>query len=467
MPFKSLLVKIVWFTLLGLLVVSIIAIACFKKAKPALETPVSGVANVPDWAKNANLYEVNLRQYTPEGTIKAFIPHISRLKDMGVKILWLMPVNPISMAKRKGSLGSYYAVNSYRKINPEFGTIEDFDLMVKTIHDAGMYVIIDWVPNHTGWDHEWITSHKDYYTQDSLGNVIDPIDPATGQSWGWTDVADLNYDNPAMRTEMINEMIYWVENHNIDGFRCDVAHNVPVDFWTTCTDSLYKIKPLFMLAEAEVPALRNTGSFIMDYAWEFHHHLNNLAQGKESVNVIDTMLNVLKGRNQQGYSMHFTSNHDENSWQGTEFERMGDGHKPLAVLTLTLDGMPLIYSGQEEPLKKRLLFFERDTIPFSTYSYASFYKALLDLKSSTPALWNGAEGAPVERINKSESVYAFKRIKDGQGIAVLLNLTNQPQTTQLTENISGTELFTNENVSYTPSVDIPLQPWAYQVIIIK
>lgn len=459
--------KIIWITLLGLLVVSVLTLACFKKSKPASSSAPARVAVVPDWAKNANIYEVNIRQYTPEGTLRAFIPHLDRLKDMGVKILWLMPINPISIAKRKGSLGSYYAVSSYRKVNPEFGNLEDFDALVKSAHEAGMYVVLDWVPNHTGWDHEWITAHKDYYTQDSLGNVVDPIDPATGQSWGWTDVADLNYDNQAMRAAMIEEMKYWVVNHDIDGFRCDVAHNVPVDFWETCTDSLYKIKPLFMLAEAEVPALRNTGSFIMDYAWEFHHHLNAIAQGKETVNSIDTMLNALKTRNQQGYSMHFTSNHDENSWQGTEFERMGDAHKPLAVLVHTLDGMPLIYSGQEEPLKKRLLFFERDTIPFSAYNYAGFYKVLLELKYSTPALWNGQDGAPAERINNSESVYAFRRIKNSQGVAVILNLSGQPQTTSLNQPVEGLELFTKQPVSYNSDSMISLEPWSYQVILIK
>ena len=459
--------KITWLSILGLVVIGFIAVACFKKSKPALPPAPSRTVQVPEWAKNANIYEVNIRQYTPEGTLSEFIPHISRLKDMGVKILWLMPINPISVAKRKGSLGSYYAVNSYRKVNPEFGNLEDFDLLVKTAHAAGMYIILDWVPNHTGWDHEWITAQKDYYTQDAQGNVIDPIDPATGTSWGWTDVADLNYDNHAMRAAMIEEMKYWVINHDIDGFRCDVAHNVPVDFWETCTDSLYKIKPLFMLAEAEVPALRNTGSFVMDYAWEFHHHLNAIAQGKETVNIIDTMLNALKARNKQGYSMHFTSNHDENSWQGTEFERMGDAHKPLAVLVHTLDGMPLIYSGQEEPLKKRLLFFERDTIPFSTFSYAAFYKSLLDLKSSMPALWNGQDGATAERINTSDAVYAFRRIKDKQGVAVIINLTSQPQVARLNQPVNGTELFTGQTVSYSSDSSIKLEPWAYHVILIK
>lgn len=459
--------KIFWLFLSGILLISFLSIACFKKAKPESAPAPARVANVPDWAKNANIYEVNIRQYTPEGTIKALIPHIGRLKEMGVKILWFMPVNPISVAKRKGPLGSYYAVNSYRKINPEFGTLEDFEVLVKTIHDAGMYIILDWVPNHTGWDHEWITAHKDYYTLDSSGNVVDPIDPATGKSWGWTDVADLNYANQEMRAAMIEEMKYWVINHNIDGFRCDVAHNVPEDFWIACSDSLYQIRPLFMLAEAEVPALRNTGSFVMDYAWEFHHHMNNITQGKESVNVIDSMLAVMRSRNQQGYSMYFTSNHDENSWQGTEFERMGDGHKPMAVLAHTLDGMPLIYSGQEEPLKKRLEFFQRDTIPFSTYSYAPFYKALLDLKSNTPSLWNGPAGAVSERINTSGAVYAFRRIKDGTGVAVILNLSGKSQQTKLSQNIVGTELFNGQAVSYTADSVIDLAPWAYQVIVVK
>jgi len=205
----------------------------------------------PMWSKNANMYEVNIRQFTPEGTFAAFTKHIPRLQEMGVDILWFMPIYPISETKKKGSLGSYYAVSDFTKVNPEFGTLADFQTMVQTIHDAGMKVILDFVPNHTGWDHIWISSHPDYYTQDKDGNIVDPIDPSTGKSWGWTDVADLNFDNADMRKNMIKDMLYWLDKENVDGYRMDVAHGVPVDFWGEVSTALTEAKTdVFMLAES-------------------------------------------------------------------------------------------------------------------------------------------------------------------------------------------------------------------------
>ena len=334
---------------------------------------------VPEWHKNAVIYEVNLRHYTKENTFRSFETHLPRLKEMGVDILWFMPLTPISKKNRKGELGSPYSVGDYMATNPDYGTMEDFKHMVQAIHDAGMHVIMDWVPNHTGWDNPWITQHPEWYTKDSLGNITDPIDYNTGKSWGWTDVADLNYDIPEMRQEMIRTLKYWITETNIDGYRMDVAHGVPVDFWETVADSLYAIKPLYMLSEGEVPDIVNNGTFVADYAWEMHHLLNDIAasQGENSkkpVNMvngnptegyknmtlktalhIDTLIQKKSALYKKGYQMQFTSNHDENSWAGTEFARMGKGHKAFAVLTATLPGIPLIYSGQESAMDKQLL----------------------------------------------------------------------------------------------------------------
>lgn len=431
--------------------------------------PQTNLLDAPDWAKNASIYEVNLRQYTPEGTINAFMPHIPRLKDLGVDILWFMPVHPISKTKRKGTLGSPYAVSDYKDVNPEFGSLEDFRKMKDEIHRAGMYLIIDWVPNHTGWDHEWIKKHPEFYTKNKDGEIIDPIDYNTGKSWGWTDVADLNYENQQMRAAMINDMKFWIKDIGIDGFRVDVAHGVPTDFWDDAVAQLMSIKRCFLLAEAEVPHLRNTSGFHMDYGWEFHHLMNDIVKGTHSANDIQKWYEGNRKKYKKGYHMHFTSNHDENSWSGTEFERMGESHKAFAVLSTTFDGMPLIYSGQEEPLRKRLEFFEKDNIEFKDYKYTDFYRALLNLKKKNKALWNGKFGGEQQRIktNADDQVYAYYREKNGDKVVVILNLSKTP--VDLTLSSSGYEgdyldLFGNSTLSLSKGMSMKLKPWDYLVL---
>ena len=450
-----------------LLIITLFTLTTLQHCKKAevqskIDTPIYFDT---EWAKDANIYEVNIRQYTEEGTFDAFTQHLPRLKNMGVKILWLMPIQEISKAKRKGTLGSYYSVSDYTKTNPEFGTMQDFDEMVQAIHALDMKIILDWVPNHTGWDHPWITEHPDYYTKDSMGNITDPINPETGESWGWTDVADLNYENPEMRQAQIDAMKFWVNEHDVDGFRCDVAHGVPEDFWTEVREGLVKVDPsLFMLAEAEVPALRNNQDFIMDYGWEFHHIMNDIAKGEKTVREIDFWLGRDKTKYEHGYHMHFTSNHDENSWAGTVLERMGDGHLAFAVLVSTFDGMPLIYGGQEEPLERRLEFFEKDNIEFGDYEYEDFYTRLLDLKRNNKALWNGEYGGPLIRINDHKQVYAFSREKDGEKVVVVLNLSDAGQKTILTESFEGyRNVFTDGAESYSSETELSLEPWEYRV----
>jgi glycosidase len=362
--------------------------------------------------------------------------------------------------------------------------------MVKAIHDAGMHIIIDWVPNHTGWDNPWITEHPDWYTHDKDGNIIDPIDYNTGKSWGWTDVADLNFDNKEMRIGMINALKYWINETGIDGFRMDVAHGVPVDFWAQCADSLYKIKPLFMLSEGEVPDIVNNGTFIADYGWEMHHTLNEIAatQGASRIkranveqgNVkegekaiiqktaldIDTILAKKANQYQKGYQMQFTSNHDENSWADTEFARMGDGHLAFAVLTATFNGFPLVYTGQESAMDKKLEFFKKDEIPWGDYKYAPFYKTLFDLKHRNKALWNGSYGGPLVKIKTGNdaNIYAFTREKDGDKVLVIINLSSKDQK----GNIQGaagsyTDVFTATKQEWQDGDSISLKPWEYKV----
>ena len=487
---------------LTLLLLSVSIFTACQQAAPEAETQTETTAptaetyekpRVPDWHKNATIYEVNVRHYTPEGTFAAFSKHLPRLKDMGIDILWFMPLHPISKKNRKGGMGSPYAVADYRDTNPDYGTKEDFKKMVEAIHAQGMYCIIDWVPNHTGWDNPWITEHPEWYTQDKDGNIIDPIDYNTGESWGWTDVADLNYDVPEMRLGMIDAMKYWVTDMNADGFRVDVAHGVPVDFWAQATDSLYAVKPLFMLAEAEVPAIVNNGAFVTDYGWDMHHLLNEVAEtqkasrlpGKKSslgeisekekapgapktLADIDALLAKKDSIYRKGYQMHFTSNHDENSWSGTEFQRFGDAHLAFAVLTATFDGMPLIYTGQEAAVDKQFEFFEKDEVPWGEFKYHDFYKTLFSLKHRNQALWNGVHGGNFTKIatGKDDNIYAFMREKDGDRVVVVINFSAQKQAFILGgDAVAGkyTDVFAGTERELTAGGGMTLEPWAYTV----
>lgn len=446
----------------------------------------------PDWAKNAVIYEVNLRHFTAEGTFASFHQHIPRLKEMGIDILWFMPITPVSVAKRKGPLGSPYAVADYKAVNPDMGTMDDFKAMLKAIQDAGMYCILDWVPNHTGWDNPWITAHPEWYTKDSTGQITDPIDPETGASWGWTDVADLNYDNQEMRLAMIDALRFWSNEIEVDGFRMDVAHQVPADFWAQCTDSLFADRPLYMLSEAETPAIINNGSFATAYGWHMHHTLNQIAKtqgvnegGKKLVkgnlvedtdeevkyttaHDIDTVLARYAEEFEKGYMMHFTSNHDENSWAGTEFQRMGQGHKAFAVLVSTFDGMPLLYTGQESAMKKQLKFFEKDEVDWGDYVYADFYKTLFDLKHRNQALWNGQHGGALVKIptGRDAEVYAFTREKNGDQVVVIINLSSNKQDFVLDGEAHLGEfkdVFSGDVVALDRGTEMSLEPWAYLV----
>ncbi len=473
--------------ILTLLVISFSVLtfnACKQNVETNQETQVQekAVFGLPDWAKNAVIYEVNIRQFTPEGTFNALVTHLDRIDDMGVDILWLMPIYPISMKKRKATndksvedfpksvdiskyLGSPYAVADYIDVNPDYGTKEEFKQLVSEIHKRGMKVILDYVPNHTGWDNPWITDHPEWYTQDADGNIIDPIDPGTGNSWGWTDVADLNYDKQEMRDAQLDAMLFWINEMDVDGFRHDVAHNVPIDFWKQVTSKLMEAKPeVFMLAEAEIPALRNEETFHADYGWEFHHLMNDIAKGNRNVSHIDEWLAANKVKNKKGFHIHFTSNHDENTWGGTVFDRMGDAHKALAVLSATFDGMPLLYGGQEEPLKHRLAFFTKDDIGFKDYAYSSFYKNLFDLKDRNQAIWNGEYGGELQKIAVSEDIYAFSRMKNSDSVTVLINLSDKKAATIITQNIPpAKDIFTGKTISLKQGQTIDLGPWEYIV----
>jgi len=435
--------------------------SCAPQADTASQTKAP---EFPERAKDMVIYEVNIRQYTPEGTFSAFAAHLPRLKDMGIDILWLMPIQPIGVEKRKGGLGSYYSIQDYRGVNPEFGSDADFKQLVKSAHDLGMLLTIDWVPNHTAWDHPWITSNPDYYAKDESGDIVMAHD--------WADVAQLDFENYEMRNEMIQAMKYWVEEFNIDGFRQDHAgHEIPIDFWESATEELNQIKDLFWLAEWNSPEMHF--AFDATYAWAFHHLSGEVARGEKSADEIETFLKA--DRHQYGknaYRMNFTSNHDENSWQGTVFERYGDGYKAMAVLMATIDGIPLLYSGQEAELDRRLKFFEKDTIGWITIPLHDFYKTLFMLRKENQALWSGDFGGRSIRINESneDNVYAFKRSKEGSSVVVILNLTGEEQGVKIQKGSiqeGAVDVFRERATDIKTGESLILQPWEYQVYSYK
>ncbi|NMM50429.1 alpha-amylase family glycosyl hydrolase [Marinigracilibium pacificum] len=418
----------------------------------------------PEAAKDYSIYEVNIRQYTPEGTFNAFIPHMERLRKMGVDILWLMPVQPIGIENRKGpeegSLGSYYSIRDYTAVNENFGTIDDFKNLVQKAHELDMIVILDWVANHTAFDHHWTKENPDFYNRDEEGNLIPPM------GTDWTDVADLNYDNKELHNAMRDEMAWWITETDIDGFRCDVAHEVPMDFWNPAVDSLQKVKNIFMLAESDTPEMHDS-AFHMTYGWGFHALSNRIAKGENKASDIAEFLN----KDQQNYGdkafrMNFTSNHDENSWNGTVFERYGDGVKTYAVLMSTVQGMPLIYSGQEAGLNKRLEFFVKDTIDWSDLKYEEFYTKLLKLKKDNPALFNGEFGGVAEFLDfDNENVIAFQRTKDGNTVTVILNLSESSQEIKVPDNLVGTHTDYMSGSEFELTNEATLDSWAYFIVV--
>ena len=414
------------------------------------------------WSLNANIYEVNIRQYTPQGTFKAFQQHLARLQKMGVNILWLMPINPIGKKNRKGSLGSYYAVQNYEAVNPNFGTLDDLKSLVKEAHQRGMHVILDWVANHTSWDNVWVKEHPDWYKKDKSGNFVSPYD--------WTDVISLNYNNKDLRKTMINAMIYWVKNAGIDGFRCDVAGLVPVDFWNKARTTLDNIKPVFMLAEDEDSVALVKYAFDMNYTWKMLHLMNDIAKGKKKAADIWT---YLKWNDEtfspDVYRMYFTSNHDENSWNGSALERLGDAFKVFTVFDYTIPGMPLTYNGQEAGNDKRLRFFEKDTINWDKLPYAPFYTKLNHLKKENPVLENGKAGGKLIPLSKgiNDNIFAFYREKEGKQLVVILNLSDKPQEFTLNnEHIKGKyhNIFDNHDIDIHNNWIFKLPAWGYIIL---
>lgn len=462
--------------LIWIIVFAVLVVDCSKDENPAepgnndtiheVDTPL--YQQHEEWSYNLGIYEVNIRQYTQEGTFEAFEAHLPRLKEMGVGILWLMPIHPIGEVNRLGSLGSYYSVKDYLDVNPEFGTMQQFKDLVDEIHNQGMFVIIDWVANHTSWDNNLTFDNPDFYNTDADGNFQPP--PGTG----WTDVIDLDYDNEELRQYMIDAMIFWIEEIKIDGFRCDAVTYVPSDFWSQAITTLKDINPgILMLAEAERPADFSLG-FDMDYVWKLQGFdsglMRQIYEGTKNANDLGSYLrNELSTYPANAYRMYFTSNHDENSWHGTVFEQLGKSAEVFAVLTHTLNGMPQIYSGQEAGLNHRLAFFDKDLINWTSHPFEEVYTTLLHLKKENKALWNGEAGGRPQRLSTSadDKIFAYLRENDGDKVFCVMNLSDENTTFSLEgDTFIGdyTIAFTNENTSMSANQELTLDAWDYVVL---
>ena len=380
----------------------------------------------PDWTYKSVMYEVNIRQFSPEGTFAGVEAQLPRLKELGVDILWLMPMYEIGTEGRKGTLGSYYAISDYKKVNPEFGTMEDFEHLVTAAHKMGFKVILDWVANQTAPDNVWMTEKPaDFYERDSLGNAIYEYD--------WTDTRSLNYENEDVWWAQDDAMRFWLAK-GVDGFRCDAAGEVPAEFWKGILPKMNKDFPnIYLLAEAERDNLADPAeTFDANYAWELHHLLNSIAQGRKTVaDLQDYVARDAARFPKEAFRLTFTSNHDENSWSGTEFEREGAAANACAVLCFTLPGsQPLIYTGQEIGLSRRLEFFEKDPITdWSANEYTTFWKTLVNLKHNNPALAAGEKGGDIvwwELPEGLDGIVAFHREVKGNKVIVLANFGTAP-----------------------------------------
>ncbi|MBB4080063.1 glycosidase [Lewinella aquimaris] len=418
----------------------------------------------PEWSKSATVYQINTRQFTPEGTLAAARKELPRLQELGVGILWIMPIHPIGEKNRKGTLGSPYAVKDYYGVNPEFGTLEDFKSFVQDAHELGLYVILDWVANHTAWDNVLVDRHPEWYALDYKGDF------RPTPWWDWSDIIDLDYRHAPLRTYMREAMEYWVRECDIDGYRCDVAGYVPVDFWEEVRASLDQIKPVFLLAEWEARDLHRA-AFDATYAWSWHEAVHRICYGKANV----AALYVYYSWNERAWPedamrMTFTDNHDKNAWEGSMYELLGPGVETAIALSFIGEGIPLIHNGQEAGLDRRLAFFERDPIAWREHHFADLFRKLISLKKQHSALANAPWGATMIRVpsNHESEVLTFVRQDEHSKILAVFNFCGGARELRFGEQLwhgAYTDGLTGDPVSLTEGDVVGVEGWGWRVLV--
>ncbi len=422
--------------------------------------------NSPSWLKSATLYELNIRQFSSEGTFKAVEKALPELKAMGIDIIWLMPIHPIGEKNRKGSLGSYYSVKDYLGVNPEFGSEQEFKSLVQAIHAQGMYVILDWVANHSSWDNALVQAHPSWYLKGPDGQ----FEPTPWRDY--EDIIDFDYSNPELRAYMTKALTYWVETFDIDGYRADMASFVPIEFWENARKELEQIKPVFLLAEAQDKELHRR-AFDATYAWELYSALHTITTKNTPIHPLTEgyIAEHVSIFPKEGIRLQFTDNHDKNSWEGNQYLNFKEGLKAAMVLMTTLDGMPLVYNGQEAGLERSLAFFEKDPIQWKAHENRAIYTTLFKLKHENQALWNGKWGGQLRRIKntKMDRVLSFAREKNGDKVITIVNLSPTTQTFSLELSLKqdlGTyqDVFKAAPKSIKENPTLTLEPWAYLVL---
>jgi len=436
-------------------------------AQSANFSKASAASAAPSWAAKSVVYEVNVRDYSESGKLIAVTNDIPRLKQLGVDILWLMPIYPIGETSRKGTMGSPYSVKDYKAVNPDLGTDADLHSLISTAHAAGMHVVLDWVANHSAFDNAWALNHKDWYNQDAQGN---PTWPA---GTDWTDVADLNYNNQDMRAAMLDAMKYWVTNFDIDGYRCDAAWGVDTPFWNSAATALRAIKPLWMVAETQDQPDLLTNAFQADYGWHFKDMLYGFGAGTSlKADFAINMINQAQAYPAGTYPLLFITNHDENSWTGSLSKQYGKGAKTLSVLTFTAPGMPLVYNGQEVDSDKQLAFFEKDQIDWNPTSARSktavaFYTKLISLHHKNVSLWAGSAGGTLTRSkNDATRIVSFSRQKGANKVYIVLNIS--PLAAQATvqwgkDSKSYYRYSDGKLVKLPATQSVTLKPWGFEI----
>ena len=419
----------------------------------------------PEWSKDATIYQINTRQFTREGTFRAAEHHLPRLRELGIDIVWLMPINPIGAKFRKGMLGSPYSIRDYYGINPEFGTLEDFKHFVQAAHELGMHVIIDWVAAHSSWDNALVDEHPEWYQKDWQGQLTSP------EFWDWWDTVDFDYNQPGLRRYMTNAMKYWVQEADIDGFRCDVVYNVPLDFWNKLRKELDSVKPVFMLAEWEGRDI-HAEAFDASYAFKQNRDLQDIVQGKrDGINrLVEYYAWQFGGYPRDAYRLTHVTNHDLNAWDGTQFELFGDALEMAIVLSVVNDGMPMIYNGQEAGSDKMLKFFDKDEIEWREHPIGDLYKKLFKLKHETTALWNGAAGAPMIRVFNTDlgHVFSFVRQDDNSGVFAVFNISPDLRSVTFSNGPAFgdyTDFFADSSVTIDSTTELALRPWGFKVYV--
>lgn len=381
----------------------------------------------PDWSRDAVLYQINTRHFTPEGTFAAAERELPRLRELGVDILWLMPIHPIGVENRKGTLGSPYSVRDYYAVNPEFGTEDEFRSFIDAAHAQGFRVILDLVANHTAWDNPLRSEHPDWYEKTWNGDF------RPTPWWDWSDIIDLDWSQPGVREHIGGAMEHWVREFGVDGYRADVAGYVPVDFWETMRARLDAIRPVFMLGEVQQTTFHRA-SFDATYAWDWHNTSKNVAQGRGNA----TSFYGYYAENEslwprEAMRLTYIENHDSNAWEGTIYENYGPLLDVMTALSFTGEGVPLIHNGMEACNANRLEFFERDPIDWSQgedCAYGDLLRDLIAFRDANSALENGRWGARMRPVltDQPQALLSWVREEDGNKVLGLFNMSGEPVT---------------------------------------